>query len=900
MKKIIPLIACSLLAGYSFAEKRDVQTSRKRPLDIEACESWNRIDNARLSPTGRYVTYKITPISEEYGSKNPSATMLFDRQGKRLKLGNPENINYFGEDKYLYYTENDTMGTAHTYIVDLPSGRKHSWQHIESLEPIHGTMFSASRLYVKEDSIKHIKSHTDLIIRNLQTDDSTRIEHTLYHEFYNHDKNIIFMQEKDGRRILKYGAIMGPYKTFIEKDKEDLPSSFAFDSKKLIGQYDIKDSIFCKFDLATQRIDTTFVTQEIPLPNGKRIVRVSMMKNPNYVLLELADGHQPMPNRRKETRKKDKSFELELWTWNEEQVPTLQSEHPYQRSAYPKYIYDRSTKKLTYVAPSEGELSLPYRDMSELNYLLYTDGSAYKQEKEWKEKLPYVLYAVNIHNGEKRMVGKEYYDMPKWSPDGRWAMIYNAKAKRWDKFDAATGELENASAKIPYPVYDLSYDKPAPAPSYGIGGWSEDGKFVYVLDEYDWWKVDLHDVTQTSCLTQGKGRKQGISYRILYSNIDKDVFSNNDKVFVKAYHQKDMSQSICTIDMRGQIRELVHGDYAYNVNSFSDNRKYCLWTRQNTQTFPDLWVSDTNFKNAKKVTEANPQQKNYLWGSVKIVEWTNYENKTNRGLLYLPEGYDAKKKYPMIVQFYETHTEEKNNYCMPMLSSAMANIMYAVSNGYIVFMPDIHFTIGTPGQSTYDAVVSGTNWLIDQGIAHKGMIGLQGHSWSGFQTTYLVTKTDLFDCAQIGAPITDMVTGYLGIRNGSGLPRYFMYEDTQSRMGQTLWEAKDKYRAMSPIINADQIHTPLLIFHNDHDEAVAYEQGRALYLAMRRLQRPAWMVNYKGEGHFVMNRDAEKDWTIRMMQFFDHYLKKTPEPRWMAEGIQLKDRGYDQKYDLVK
>jgi len=241
-----------------------------------------------------------------------------------------------------------------------------------------------------------------------------------------------------------------------------------------------------------------------------------------------------------------------------------------------------------------------------------------------------------------------------------------------------------------------------------------------------------------------------------------------------------------------------------------------------------------------------------------------------------------------------------NTYNAPGLSSAMADVMYFVSNGYIVFMPDVHFTVGTPGQSCYDAVVSGTKYLIEQGIAHPGKIGLQGHSWSGFQASYLVTKTDIFTCANIGAPITDMVTGYLGIRGGSGLPRYFMYEEWQSRMGKSLWEAKDKYLASSAIVEADKIHTPLLIWHNDKDEAVAYEQGRALYLAMRRLQRPAWHLNYKGEGHFLGSQAAQKDWTIRMKQFFDYYLKGTKEPRWMKEGIHLRERGIDQKYDLLE
>lgn len=894
--KIIGIIACSLVASYSFA------LQQKRPLDIKACTSWNRIDDAKISPTGRFVTYKIVPIEKTYEEISKIPTMLYDSQkkGKSIELGLVEDISYFNDDKQLYYKQTDTAGVTRTYILDLPSGKKRQWKHTESLSPVKGSHYTAARIHVQEDTIKHIKSHSNFIIRDYNTKDAICIENILSYDYYNQGKNIVFMQEKDNNRIIKFGPMMGPYQELLKGTKMTMPSSFAFDRKALIGKFDIKDSIFCNFRLADKSIDTLFCVREVQLPENTEIARVNLMKNKDYVLLELTDANHPRPTRKKETRTQDKSFELELWTWDEYEVPTLQTTHSYQRGTYEKYIFNRKTRQLVKVIPAEGEVSLPYRDMKDMNYLLYTDGTPYKKEKEWKEKLPFDIYAVDIHSGESKMIGKEYRDLPKWSPTGRWAMLYDPHKKNWNKFDSQSGSIENVSADIPYPVYDEIYDKSAPAPAYGIAGWTSDGKYVFVMDGYDWWKVALDGKEKTTCLTRGYGRKNQISYRILYSNIDKEIYGPNEKVYVLGIHKKDMSHSICQIDMKGNIRTLTHGDYAYRIYAFSDNRKYCVWSRQNVSTFPDLYHSTANFTDIRKITDANPQQKEYLWGSVKIVEWKNYEGKTNRGLLYLPEGYDSKKDYPVIVQFYETHTEEKTNYIMPTLCSAMANVTYAMSNGYIVFMPDVHFTIGTPGQSSYDAVVSGTNWLIEQGIAKKGMIGLQGHSWSGYQTTYLVTKTDLFDCAQIGAPITDMVTGYLGIRNGSGLPRYFMYEDTQSRMGATLWDAKEKYKAMSPIINADKIRTPLLIFHNDNDEAVAYEQGRALFLAMRRLQRPAWMVNYKGEGHFVLKTEAQKDWTIRMMQFFDYYLKKTKEPRWMKEGIQLKDRGYDQKYDLEK
>ena len=220
----------------------------------------------------------------------------------------------------------------------------------------------------------------------------------------------------------------------------------------------------------------------------------------------------------------------------------------------------------------------------------------------------------------------------------------------------------------------------------------------------------------------------------------------------------------------------------------------------------------------------------------------------------------------------------------------MLNVISYVSNGYVVFMPDIHFTVGAPGESSYNAVVSGTEMLIDRGIADKDRIGIQGHSWSGYQVAYLVTGTNM----------SSMVSAYTGIRTGSGMPRMFMYEETQSRLGKSLWEDKEMYLRHSPILNADKIQTPLLIFHCDGDEAVPYAEGLNLFLAMRRLQKPAWLLNYKGERHFLFNKAAEVDWTIRLQQFFDHYLKGAPEPRWMREGIHANERGIDQKYDLVK
>ncbi|MEG2277962.1 MAG: prolyl oligopeptidase family serine peptidase, partial [Odoribacter sp.] len=244
----------------------------------------------------------------------------------------------------------------------------------------------------------------------------------------------------------------------------------------------------------------------------------------------------------------------------------------------------------------------------------------------------------------------------------------------------------------------------------------------------------------------------------------------------------------------------------------------------------------------------------------------------------------------VVVQFYETHTEAIHTYYIPSPSGGMADISTIVSQGYVVFMPDVHFRVGEPGQSCYDAVISGTQMLIAKGIADSSKIALQGHSWSGYLAAYLVGNSSLFRCAILGAAVVNTTSCYGSIRDGSGRAHMIMYEDTQCRIGKSLWEAPDIYIKNSPLFYAHKITTPLLICHCDKDEAVPFSQGMEFYFAMRRLQKPAWLLNYRGEGHFLSTPQAKKDWTIKMSQFLDYYLKDAPLPYWMEKTSNVKKK----------
>lgn len=894
--------AIVLLCGALFPA---ASWAQKKPLDLDACMTWKRVDSPDLSPSGRWITYRVVPL-EAMGDEEDSRVLhVFDtRTRKEFLIPDQYGVRFCDDDRMLYYDAEDSAGVARTTLMSLPSGRKEVWPHEEPFNPVEGTPYSVSLTRVAKDTVRRTPAFGRLVVRHRKTGKAFHIDSVGYYRLYDKGRSLLFLREspQGGGNALCYGPLSGPYATLYQSPVAGQPTSFSFDATARGGEFVVSDSLWYSFSLKDGRLRQEFDAAEIPVPAGMKASAVSVCRtNPDYVTLELRPLHEAKSVRMPEKPVPEWSFELELWTWDEPEVPTLQSRGGRRAAPRSQYVYCRSAGTLVEAAPAEATLYMPGAE-GEARYALYTDETPYRPMREWLYEMPFDVYAVDLRTGERRRVGEKYRLAPKWSPTGRWALMYDPLARVWNKFDSRTGTLTDVSTAIGHPVYDEAHDKPLPASPYGLAGWSADGNSVFICDAYDWWRVDLTGHDAPHCLTRGYGRSHGKVIRKVVSNIEVDLFRPSDRVAVTVFDTETLDTGLALLSLKdGSLRLLADGPYDYSALRYSDNRRYLLWQRQNVAEDRDLWWSRADdFSDSLRVTRANPQQADYRWGTVRAVEWTNYAGRRNRGLLYLPEGYTPEEEYPVIVQFYETHTEGKNVYPAPMLSSAMGEVMYLVSRGYVVFMPDVHFTVGNPGQSCYDAVVSGTEHLIAQGIARRGRIGLQGHSWSGFQTAWLVTRTDtLFACANICAPITDMVTGYLGIRDGSGLPRYFMYEEWQSRMGKTLWENKDAYLANSPLLEADRIRTPLLILHNDRDEAVDYAQGRALYLAMRRLRRPAWLLNYKGEGHFVMDAAARRDWTLRMTQFFDHYLKGASCPRWMKEGIRLGERGIDDKYELT-
>jgi dipeptidyl aminopeptidase/acylaminoacyl peptidase len=316
-----------------------------------------------------------------------------------------------------------------------------------------------------------------------------------------------------------------------------------------------------------------------------------------------------------------------------------------------------------------------------------------------------------------------------------------------------------------------------------------------------------------------------------------------------------------------------------------------MFTKENFSTFPDLQLTGDRFKTSEKISDVNPQQKDYLWGSIRLYRWMDWDSTMRTGLLVLPANYDTLRSYPTIVNFYERSTDELHVHPTPAPHRSTINYAFYASRGYVIFNPDITYEIGLPGESAYQIVMSGVSGLVKDRIADAENLALQGHSWGGYQIAYILTRTNMFKCAEAGAAVVNMTSAYLGIRGETGRARLFQYENEQSRLGKTLWQDPNLYINNSPLFKMNKIETPLLLLNNDQDGHVPFEQGVEFYLALRRLDKTAWLLNYRGEPHWPVKWQNKKDFNIRMAQFFDHYLKGAPMPEWMAKGVPAIERG---------
>lgn len=850
--------------------------AQKRPLDEEAYKKWLYLSKQQISNDGRWVTYKH--------SNNDSLSVLYlwgnnrtDTIDKGTGASFSPDSHYFlyrqkkaGAKSYEYFLRNLQDGTTETF--HLPTSVTFLGKQGADLQIVRQNP-------VRKDSVtkKQVATYR-LVLYNPVRKDSVGFDIVKAHRL-SPDASYVLVQQKDWTL---YNRSTGHSMVLPIADSLTLGAT-AFKGDRMAwiatNPKDDKQNSIHLFDLKRGREVDALTWGGKGFPTGKNITNghLSFSNDSKRLYFKLETLKEQAPADSVKTGNLQKKFEPQIWSWDKPLNLTGKN------VALPESdFYAYNLKAKTYVQLSGEEM--PYLQFPEGTSEQYTIGFSNKPYilLEGIESGPlYDSYLVNMETGRREKILTRKYYNPTISTDKKYLVWFESDSCAWFSMDTATKQVRNLTSGIDDTFHNDELDMPMHATPFGSFGWSDEGHSVLVNSKYDIWKIDAAGREAPVCLTDGQGRKEQIRFRLIKYSEAQRYYDLDSTYYVNAFQVTTKKAGIYKL-AAGQLKQLVFSDHYYSKPTFSENGERCIFRWESFTEYPELYLADADMKQAERLSVSDKIQQEYLWGRIELVSWESFNKDTLQGLLVKPENFDPNKKYPMLIYYYEKKSDNLNRYMTPAPIGTVINWPYCASNGYLVFVPDVVFRPGNPGRSSYDAVISGVKTLIDRyAFIDKDRIGLNGHSWGGYQSAYLITQTNLFKAAVAGAPVCNMTSAYGGIRWGSGKSRMFQYEHTQSRIGGTLWEQPMDYIRNSALFYAPRVHTPLLIMHNDKDEAVMWEQGIELFMALRRLQKPVWMFNYKGQGHKLLTWDYRLDYSRRVMEFYDYYLKDGKKPVWM-------------------
>jgi len=581
---------------------------------------------------------------------------------------------------------------------------------------------------------------------------------------------------------------------------------------------------------------------------------------------------------------------FDLWHWKDTRLqPQQRVEASRDRTRSLGAVWHVATKKMVKLASD----SFPNIEVSDdgRTAMLTTD-LPYSVEAMWGEGGD-DLYAVDATTGARTLVAQRLRFQPQLSPSGRYIVYFDNG--RWWSYDVARKAKRDLTGGLAGVHFDQeTWDTPSEPAPWGIAGWTDGDHSVLAYDRYDVWDLDPTGARAPRVVTDSVGQRQHLVLRVVDLDRDDRTFDPRQPLLLRAFNDDSKASGFYEdrLDAVAAPRKIVMGDVAYGMPTRARHGDTYVVTRGTFTDFPNLYAG-RSLTSLTRVSDANPQQKDFKWGSVELVHWNSADGVPLQGLLYKPADFDSTKKYPMIAYFYEQLSDNLHSYVAP-TGRNVINPTHYTSNGYLVFEPDIHYETGYPGPSAMKSIVPGVQAMMARGFVDPNGLGIQGQSWGGYQTAYIITQTPLFKAAMAGAPVADMFSAYGGIRWQSGLARSFQYEHTQSRIGGSIWQFPMRYMENSPLFWADRITTPLLMMANDGDGSVPWYQGIEMFVAMRRLGKEAYLLDYNGDEHNPTKRANQKDVAMRMQQFFDNKLRGMPAPDWMVHGIPYQMKGRDQ------
>jgi dipeptidyl aminopeptidase/acylaminoacyl peptidase len=495
------------------------------------------------------------------------------------------------------------------------------------------------------------------------------------------------------------------------------------------------------------------------------------------------------------------------------------------------------------------------------------------------------IYLVDTANGQRTKIKDKLADdrYMQASPGGRY-LIYLENDHYW-VVDVNTRAAVNITRNIKTSFIDRESDVTVrQKPPFGVAGWTKNDAEVILYDKFDLWKISA-DGAQAARLTDGAAEQ--IRHRYVRLDPDSEFIDLDKPVYLSLFGiwSKKSGYAVLRPGAAGAERLILANKSIERLAKAAEAPVYHYVT-ETFEESPNAYVGGPDLKDAVRVTDTNPFQSHYAWGRSELIEYKSSNGTRLQGILDYPAGYEAGKKYPMIVYMYEKLSDGLHRYNAPSERSYYS-VSAMTSHGYFVLQPDIVFQKREPGLSVADCVSAAVKKVQEKGIVDK--VGIVGHSWGGFDASFLATHTTIFSAAVAGAPITDLVSNYGNHHWSSGIAETDHIETGQQRMEVPLYEDLEAYIRNSAVFGVSTMTTPLLIEVGDADGTVFYHQGIELYNIARRARKNVVLLVYGGEDHGLSKKPDQVDYQHRIFAWFGYYLKGEPAPTWITEGESYLD-----------
>ena len=895
--KYLAFVACLGSLSPAFAQ------NASKSLTVDDLVTWQRITDREISDNGKWVACKMEPWEGD------ATVYLYAAQGQETATFSPaDKFAFSASSGYLVVTQTPGKSTVdslkvlktkedkmpmNTLVIYSVAGKKET---IDSLKTF--------KLADEADWIAYQRGRKDstLYVRSLDGSKTFQFPTVTDFQFAKKSGMLYYTSaaegeagiftlnpEKGSPALIKEGKGVFKQTTFDEKG-ERLAFLYCAD----------KDSPYKALSLWLSEHNAP--AKEIAT-RGNKAFPAEWVINENGMLQfsksasRLFFGTSPEPRQKDTTQLAENRPNVQVWSWDEPVQYTVQN-----------YNKEKDLKKSYQAVYNLGNGSIFQLANEELpNIQLGNEGDAalallstsrpYSLSSMWEARTRSDYYTVSLDNGERKQIAQADYGRFRLSPQGKYAYWYGETDSCWYTIALAEGKRYRLTTPESFPAWDEENDVPNHPYAHGAAGWTANDQNLLIYDRYDIWKFDPTAATSPINLTVN-GRKEKLSYRLEQLDKEARFIDLGKPQLLKGFNETTKGYGFYNARLSAPAapKTLLAGNYMLRSINKAKNTDDVIYTMETFQQYPDIHYSTLAFKKSVQLTHGDKQQEGFIWGTAELVSWISLDGRPLEGVVYKPANFDPNKKYPMMVNFYERNSETLYNYRMPEPHRSTIDYHLYNSNEYVIFNPDIRYVDGYPGESCYNCLMPGITMMIAKGYINEKGIGAQGHSWGGYQVAYLATRTNLFSAIESGAPVVNMFSAYGGIRWGSGMARSFQYEHTQSRLGATPWSSPLRYLENSPLFTMDKVQTPILIMHNDADGHVPWYQGIEYFVAMKRLGKPCWLLNYTGEPHWPMHMANRIDFQRRMFQFFNHYLKNQKMPKWMSEGVPAVEQPFELGY----